>query len=399
MAGQPHEDAGHVLMVVENIPVGIDHRARKQVDALLASGYRVSVITRRDPGNVRYRGMPGMTMLEYRSPREPRGKAGYVVEYGASLAWATVLSLVARLRRRVDVVQFCQPPDIYFPLAWVLRGLGAKVVVDQRDLMPELFAARYDGEDVTIMSMLRWLERRTQRAVDHTLCTNETFRRRLIAAGAAHGRVTIVGNGPVLDRVQAAAADPALRAQCKFLCCWIGEMGRQDRLDLLLRGMAHIVHDLGRTDCGFAVIGDGECMAQVRELSAQLDLEPWVDLPGWLPEEKVFSYLASADLGLDTSLQAEISPVKILEYMAFGVPFVAFDVAETRAMGCGASALVPPADVENFAQQVVALLDNAARRSEMGEVGRERVRAELAWERQSAAYLGVIRRLSPRRTR
>jgi glycosyltransferase involved in cell wall biosynthesis len=154
------------------------------------------------------------------------------------------------------------------------------------------------------------------------------------------------------------------------------------------------VHDLRRTDCGFAVIGDGECMAQVRELSALLDIESWVDLPGWLPEEKVFSYLASADLGLDTSLQAEISPVKILEYMAFGVPFVAFDVAETRAMGCGASALVPPADVDSFAQQVVALLDNAARRCEMGEVGRERVRAELAWERQSSAYLDVMRRLS-----
>jgi glycosyltransferase involved in cell wall biosynthesis len=396
MPEQPRERTGHVLMVVENIPMGIDHRVRKQVDDLLACGYRVSVVTRRDPANARYRDLPGMTVLEYRPPREPRGKAGYAAEYGLSLGWATVLSLAARLHGQVDVVQFCQPPDIYFPLAWTMRGLGAKVVADQRDLMPELFAARYDHASPVMMSLLRWFERRTQRAAHYTLCTNETFRRRIIGAGAAPGRVTIVGNGPVLSRVEAAAADLALRGGHKFLCCWVGMMGRQDRVDLLIRGIAHIVHDLGRTDCGFTILGDGECLAEARALSARLGLQSWVDLPGRVPEATVFSYLASADLGLDTSLQGEITPVKILEYMAFGLPFVAFDVDETRAMGRGASALVPPADVECYARQVVALLDDAVRRAEMGEAGRERVRAELAWERQSAAYLAVMRTLCQR---
>ena len=392
----PREGAGHVLMVVENLPMGIDHRVRKQVNDLLASDWRVSVVTRRDPANARYRDLPGMTVLEYPAPREPRGKIGYIGEYGASFCWATVFSLAVRLHGRVDVVQFCQPPDIYFPLAWVLRGLGVKVVAEQRDLMPELFAARYDHASPGIMSVLRWLERRTQRAAHHTLCTNETSRRRMVGAGAAPGRVTIVGNGPVLSRVRAAAADRGLRGQHKFLCCWIGMMGRQDHVDLLLRAVAHLVHDLGRTDCGFAVLGDGECLEEARAQSTRLGLQSWVDFPGWLPEAQVFSYLASADLGLDTSLQSEISPVKVLEYMAFGLPFVAFDVAETRVMGRGASVLVAPADVESYARQVVALLDDAVRRSEMGEIGRERVRADLAWERQSAAYLDVMRRLGQR---
>ncbi len=396
MPGQAHEGAGHVLLIVENLPMGIDHRVVKQVNDLLASGWRVSVVTRRDPANARYRDLPGMTVLEYRAPREPRGKIGYVSEYGASFCWATVFSLAVRLHGRVDVVQFCQPPDIYFPLAWVLRGLGAKVVAEQRDLMPELFTARYDHASPVIMPVLRWLERRTQRAVHHTLCTNETSRRRLIGAGAAPGRVTIVGNGPVLSRVRAAAADRGLRGQHKFLCCWIGMMGRQDHVDLLLRAVAYLVHDLGRTDCGFAVLGDGECLEEARAQSARLGLQSWVDFPGWLPEAQVFSYLASADLGLDTSLQGEISPVKVLEYMAFGLPFVAFDVEETRIMGRDASVLVPPGDVESYARQVVTLLDDAFRRSEMGEIGRERVRSDLAWERQSAAYLDVMRRLSLR---
>jgi len=385
---------GRVLIIVENVPLGLDNRLRKQVDDLLASGYRVSVVTSRHPANARYRDLPAMTLLEYPPPREPCGKTGYVREYGVSLGWATLLGLAARLRGRVDVVQFCQPPDIYFPLGWTLRALGAKVVADQRDLMPELFAAKFDHASPAVISALRWLERRTQRVLHHTFCTNESFRRRIIGAGAAPERVTIVGNGPVLSRIEAATADPELRGEHKFLCCWIGEMNRQDRVDLLLRAIAHIVHDLGRTDCGFAVVGDGECLAEARAESVQLGLDSWVHLPGRVPQETVFSYLASADLGLDTSLQAEISPVKVLEYMAFGLPFVAFDVRETRAMGWGASALVPPGDVGGYARQVVTLLDDAARRAELGDVGRERVRADLAWDRQSAAYLSVMRTLT-----
>jgi glycosyltransferase involved in cell wall biosynthesis len=382
----------------------MDTRALRQVDDLLASGYRVSAVTRRDSANADYREKPGMKLLEFRTPWDDRsnwesgGKLAYIKEYGMSLGWAAVLSLSVRLRGRVDIVEFHQPPDINFPLGWILRGLGAKVVVDQRDLMPELFAARFGQGQANpiMMSVLHWLERRTQRVAQHTLCSNETFRGRLIEAGAKPERVTIVGNGPLLSRIQAAPADPSLRGQHKFLCCWVGAMNPQDHLDLLLRVIAHIVHDLGRTDCGFAVIGCGESLEETRAESARLGLEDWVHFTDWVTQDKVFSYLASADLGLDTSLQDEISPHKVIEYMAAGLPFVAFDVRETRVMGEGASVLVPPADIESYAQQVVALIDDVARRSEMGEIGRQRVQADLSWERQSIAYLDVIRRLSQR---
>jgi glycosyltransferase involved in cell wall biosynthesis len=392
----PARRNGHILMVVENLPLGIDQRLRKQVRDLLDGGFRVSVVTRKDPENLSWRGQPGLSVLEYPAPPEPESMFGYVREYAPSFSWALLLSVAARLRGRIDVVQFCLPPDIYFSIGRLLNWTGVTVVADYRDLMPELFAARYDNPRPAMLSMLRWLERRTQRVADHTICTNEYFRERLIGAGASPEQITIVGNGPVLARVEGAVADPALRGEHKFLCCWIGKMGRQDRVDLLVDAIGHIVHGLGRTDCGFFILGDGECLDEVKLQSVQLGLEPWVHFPGWLTEEQVFSYLAGADLGLDTSLQADISPVKIFEYMAFGVPVVAFDVQETRAMSDGAAALVAPGDVKAYARALVALLDDSERRVQLAEVGRARVRAELAWERQSAVYLELMRRLCHR---
>jgi glycosyltransferase involved in cell wall biosynthesis len=390
-------DAGphlpHVLLVVENVALGIDIRVRKQVRDLLAAGLRVSVVTRSAPENDEYRCTPGLTVLEYPSPPEPRSLLGYVREYAVSFAWAVVHSALARLRHRVDVLQLCQPPDIYFPLAWVHKLLGAAVVVDQRDLMPEVFAQRQERPVPAVTAVLRWLERRTQRVADRTICVNDYLRERLIDAGADPERVTIVRNGPVLSHVRAAVAEESYREGFSFLCCWTGKMGRQDRLDLVLEAVRCVVQDLGVRDVKFVFLGDGECLAETRLASSRLGLDPWVSLPGWVPESTVFSYLATAHLGLDASLQEEVSPVKVLEYMAFGIPFVSFDLRETRAIGAGAGAYVRPGDVPALAREMVTLLGDPHRRAEMGRIGRQRVADDLAWEHQATRYVAVVRQL------
>jgi glycosyltransferase involved in cell wall biosynthesis len=382
-----------VLVVVENVALGEDIRVRKQVQDLLTAGYRVSVITKSDPANEAHCGRPGLTVLEYPPPPEPESLLGYVHEYAVSVAWATLLSIKARLRDRFEVLQLCQPPDIYFPIARLHKLLGAAVLVDQRDLMPELFALRQQRPLPAVTSFLRWLERRTQRAADETICTNDYQKARMVAAGGNPDRVTPVLNGPVLDRVLAAAPDASLRGEFPFLCCWIGKMGRQDRLDLALRTVAHAVHNLGRKDVRFVFLGNGECLEEARELTTQLGLDPWLSFTGWVPESTVFTYLASADLGIDASLQHDVSPVKIFEYMAFGVPFVSFDLAETRTIGAGAGVLAPCGDVPALARALNTLLDDPGQRAELGRVGRDRVRDELAWEHQATRYLAVVGRL------
>jgi hypothetical protein len=83
-------------------------------------------------------------------------------------------------------------------------------------------------------------------------------------------------------------------------------MGRQDWVDLV-RMAEYVVRDLGRDDIGFVLLGDGECLEEMRELVRDLKLEPWVSMPGWLSEADVFGCLAAADLGIDMSLQSEVS--------------------------------------------------------------------------------------------
>jgi glycosyltransferase involved in cell wall biosynthesis len=397
--GQRPRPGGRILIVLENVPVSMDNRVAKQLRALLANGYRVWVITQRHPGNEAYRRVPGLRLAEYAPPREPRSAVGYLAEYGYSLLMASMWSIRILARERIDIVQFCQPPDLYFLLAPLFKSARVRVVVDQRDLLPELYVARYGSRNARLLRVVELFERFGQRAADEILCVNAYLRNRaLVASGLAGDHVTVVRNGPVAALVQQAKHDPSRKAGARYMCCWVGQMGRQDRLDLLVRSVHHVVHELGRKDCRFALIGDGECLAEARALARELDLTEWVEFAGFLPQDEVFRYLATADLGVDASLQAEVSPVKAMEYMAFGLPFVAFDLPETRAIGDGAAAFAEPGDVAAHARAIDALLADPERRRQLGAGGMRRVREELAWEHQAAAYLGVLDRLCQGRT-
>lgn len=386
--------SGRVLIIVENIPAGMDHRVSKQIDSLLQAGYEVCVITRRDPTNREYKTRHHLRFLEYAPPPEPNSLLGYFIEYGYSFLTATILSVRASFSGKLDVVQFCQPPDMYFPLGWLFRKRGARVVVDQRDLLSELYGARYGGNRARFLAALRRIESRSHSGADRIICVNEYLRKRALAAsGLPADQVCVVRNGPVLARVMRSQADESLKRGRTHLCCWVGVMGRQDRLDLLLRSICHVVHDISRHDCEFAIIGAGECLKEAKALARDLGLEDWVHFTGWIPENQVFRYLATADLGLDASLQLEVSPVKAMEYMAFGVPFVAFDLPETREISEGAAVYAEAGDVEAHGRAIDRLLADAAQRQALGAAGAAKVRDELAWENQARRYVQVIEQL------
>ena len=85
---------------------------------------------------------------------------------------------------------------------------------------------------------------------------------------------------------------------------------------------------------------------------------------------------------------------KSMEYMAFELPVVAFDLRETRVSAADAAVYVEPNDVHEYAQAIVELIDDEPRRSRLGRLGRARVEQKLAWSHQQGAYLGVYRRLT-----
>jgi glycosyltransferase involved in cell wall biosynthesis len=381
----------HVLLVVENVALARDHRLQKQVSSLHAHGYRVSVICRSDRDNGRF---AGARLRTYRAPADAESKLGFLWEYGYSFTMASWLAMRVFLAEPFDAIQVSGTPDIYFALALPFKLLGRPLVLDQRDLSPELYELRYGRRGGAVYRALCWFERRSYRAASHVITVNSSLREAALARGSLPpGSVTVVGNGPSLDLTYPRAPRQELKHGRRFLGCWLGLMGPQDRLDVALRAIAHMIHVIGRVDCHFAFVGDGEARVPSQRLAAELGISDWVSFPGWADQDEAYTYLSTADLGLEPNLEEIVSPVKGMEYMAFGLPFVSFDLTETRALAGDAAAYVPPGDVTGFAVLIDGLLADPVRRRQLAAAGRQLITERLAWDRQVAAYLGVYQRI------
>jgi glycosyltransferase involved in cell wall biosynthesis len=385
--------APRALLIIENVSLARDHRARKQVASLLSAGYRVGVICRRDPQNARHRA-PGLRLYEYAPPPEGGKRAAFAFEYAYSLVAAALLSVRALADGRYQVIQAGHPPDIYFLIALLAKLVRVRFVVDQRDLSPEVYADRYGTGSRAVPALLRAFEQASWKVADHILLVNDSLRRATVNRGHVDAsKVSVVGNGPTLASIAPPAADPQLREGRRRLVCWVGLMGPQDRIELALSAVSHYVHELQRRDALFAFIGDGEVLPVLRDEAVRLRIQDVARFCGWLDQEDCFRYLATADLGLDCNMQPEVTPVKGLEYMAHGLPFVAFDLPETRAAAGSAARYVRPGESGAMAAEIARLIDAPGERREMGRVGRQRIMSQFAWDRQESTYLSVYERL------
>jgi Glycosyl transferase 4-like domain len=213
-----------VLLIIENVSLARDHRARKQIASLLSAGYRVGLICRRDEHNAGYR-QPGLELYEYPGPPERGGTASFIFEYAYSLLAALVLMLRARADGAVHAIQSGQPPDTYFLATLPAKLFGARLVVDQRDLSPEVYADRFGKRGGPIAVLLRALERVSWRSADHVITVNGS----LVTAIATRGRVprervTAVGNGPLLSAINGRVGNERLREGFPYLVCWLAKM-------------------------------------------------------------------------------------------------------------------------------------------------------------------------------
>jgi glycosyltransferase involved in cell wall biosynthesis len=387
------------LILVQNLPVPFDRRVWQEARALTAAGYEVHVICPRTEDYPRRREtVDGIQIYRY-SPGPEAGRAvEYLREYSIALLGHLRLALTVRLRRRIDVVHICNPPDLLFLAALPLMAAGARLIYDHHDACPELMIAKGHQEGGRLVRLISRLERLTYRFADVSVETNDSFRQIALRRGGMRSAdVFVVRSAPEGKRFTGAQPDEKWRRGRKYLVGYVGIMGRQDGLDHLVDAAQLITQDWGREDVQFVLVGDGPELARLQERVATLGIGDQVEFTGLVSSDKVLgSILATTDVCVspdEANPMNDISTMnKVLEYMALGKPIVQFDLREGRVSAGEASLYAPNNDVTALAKDIVRLLDDPGLRAHMGQIGQQRLKESLSWESQIPSLLAAYER-------
>ena len=385
----------HILIIVENLPVPFDRRVWQEANSLKENGAHVSIICPKMKGyNKSFEQINGIDI--YRHPlSEGKGVKGYLLEYSTALFWEFILSLKIFFKKRFHVIQGCNPPDLIFIVAFFYKIVGVKYVFDHHDINPELYIAKYNKKGF-FYRFLIFMERLTFATANYSIATNDSYKEIAIKRGKMPAdKVQVIRSGPRLDRLKINAGNIKYKKGRQYLIGYVGVIGEQEGLDLLLESVKYIVTK--RNDVQFAIVGGGTELPSIKELTKKMCLQDFVDFYGRVDDETMVDILNSSEICVNPDRPTEMNNLstmnKIMEYMALKKPIVQYDLKEGKISAQNASLYATNTSPEDFAEKIMILLDDPQMRNEMGELGYSRIINELSWDYESKKLIEFYKRI------
>ena len=390
----------HVLIVVQNLPVPFDRRVWLESTTLSKAGYQVSVICPKGKGfDKSFERLEGVDIYRYSLPFNARGPLGFFIEF----AWCFLRTFVKSIEAAVrggpfDVIHACNPPETYWLLALFWRPFGTRFLFDHHDLSPEMFAAKFGRVDGLLYRGLLFLESITFRIADHVIATNESHKAIAVERGGKKPNdVTVVRSGPDLERLKKYPPDQSWKNGRKYMIVYLGEICEQDGVDHLIRTVKILRDQLGRDDVHCVLVGGGPHQPVIAAYAEEVGVADSCTFTGRVSDDDLCRILSSADVAVDPDPKTDWSDKstmnKIMEYMFFGLPIVAYDLQENRYSAQEAAVYASSNCEKSLAENISRLLDNSEQRAVMSSYGIDRLRNHLSWKHSAPVLLRAYDRL------
>jgi glycosyltransferase involved in cell wall biosynthesis len=402
---EPHsQNLRSTLIVIENSSFLCDPRVQNEAFSLRDAGWSVYVLCafwkEFEGDNVteanfwQQHNRNGIFVYYFPLAYADVGFFSYIIEYLTAFYWIGLRSWQIWLKAHFKVIHFCNPPDIFFPIALLYRLLGIRIIFDHHDLFPEMISVRFDGvKERFLYWSARLMEFLTFRVAHIVLTTNYSFKEVAEKRGSFPSkRIFPVRNGPKLTKFTPLAAEPSLKCGFNKMVIYAGAMGYQDGILELCESIRYIIQDKKRQDILFVLLGDGAARSAAMKYVLGWG-EHFIQMPGMIYDKCFFrQYLSTADVLVSPEPYNELNNqstfIKIGEYLAIGKPIVAYDLKETHYTAQDAALYVPHGDVCAFADAILQLIDDPELCIELAVSARKRI-TELSWESQEPLLLSA----------
>ncbi len=381
-------------------------RVQRLAEALADAEASVDLLCLRERNQPASGGLRGVRVITIPLSRQSRNRKGLLLEYLAAFVLFSVRLLVLHLKNRYHVIQVHNMPDFLVFAAFIPRLLGAKLILDICDPMPEMYLSKTGGQDNgNLMLRLIKLEEKLSTALaDGVTCANAHFKACLVQRGVPASKVTVVNYVPDLSLF-----DPTLypRKQCQaddqggpsFTLVYPGTIEPRYGLDLPIRALPRLIPAVP----GLRLVIRGPHREHADELIAlgeQLGVLSFVEFEPPVPLNDAAACLAEADVGLYTAIRDPhmniAMPLKVLEYAAMRIPIIASRLKVLEEIFPESAIMFfEPGDVEGFVDCVLELHRRPERRAELAGNAHESFTRCCSWRAEQRRYFELLAHLRP----
>lgn len=375
-----------------------DNRVMRYAETLAKRGDEVEVISLRKSGLPKESTIEGVrvTQLQYRV-RDESGPLTYLFRILLFFARASLLVGARHLRKPYDLVHVHSMPDFLVFAAWLPRLMGAKVILDIHDLLPEMYADKFHAkDDSTLISLLLWEERISCRFAHHAIIANHLWTERLTRRAVSPGCWTAILNYP--DRTIFAPKTRKPRGD-RYVFVYPGSLNWHQGLDLAIRALARVRAEAPQAE--LHIYGDGPEKGALMRLAAELGVREHIEFGDAVPIREVPRVLALADAGVvpkrKDSFGNEAFSTKILEFMSLGLPAIVSDTkVDQYYFNDSVVKFFSGGDEQSLARAMLQMIQDM----QLGDVlarNAQKFVEEFDWEKRKTEYLQLVDSLCAKR--
>jgi glycosyltransferase involved in cell wall biosynthesis len=373
-----------------------DPRVIRAAEAAVNDGFEVDFIALCREGDPSVEMIRQVRVIHVNQSRyRGRGLVRYVFAYLNFFIRCFFKSAVLSFKKPYAVVHVNNMPDFLVFSTLIPKLMGAKILLDIHDPMPNTFASKFKSEDKGFFfRLLLWQERLSAWYANRVLTVHDPVKDLvLVKHGLPGGSIQVIANFAD-DRVF--TLNPDYKADGRLRLIFHGTILERYGLRTLIQALSLVRN---KDKMSVKIIGEGDFSDKLKELIASSGLESFVNFDNrFYPMHDIPRIISDANIGLVpleiSSITNYALPLKMLEYVSMGLPVIAVrNAAISYYFGESDCLYFQPGDPESLRVVLDRLAEDPAllmhyhRRAVL-------LREKFLWSNEKQKYISLLRELS-----
>jgi glycosyltransferase involved in cell wall biosynthesis len=381
-----------------------DPRPRRALEAMVQQGMLVDLICLRGEGSPAREVQGSVEVFRIPLKRRRGGILGYLYQYAAFILISSLIFAWRSLTHRYDLIHVHNMPDILVLSTLVPKMLGAKVILDLHDPMPELMMTIFKlDKDSWSVGFLRRIEKWSIARANIVVTVSVTFKRVFSARSCTPEKVEVVMNSPDGEIFPLRTpTTPDYASRKPFVIMYHGSLVERNGLDLGVEALALAREALPQAE--LRIYGESTpFLDRVMEMAKSKGLQESVHYLGPRRLEDLVGEIDGCDVGIIPNHRNSFTdintPTRIFEYLALGKPAIAPRTSGIQDYFSSDSLVFfKSGDAQDMARSIEYVFSHPAEATEIVRRGQEVFR-EHSWQKERHRLIGVVSGLLDNRTK